>query len=67
MGYGISIGFLGAAVIATFLMILLLSAINKKRDRYVAENGGVDGVIEKDGDWNLTEMGDKSPLFRYTL
>jgi hypothetical protein len=48
-------------------MNLALSSINKKRERYVDENGGPDGVTEKHGEVTLTEMGDRSPLFRYTL
>ncbi|KAH8892345.1 high-affinity nicotinic acid transporter [Thozetella sp. PMI_491] len=67
LGYGISIGFLGSAFIAVIVMMVVLSAINKKRERYVTENGGPDGVVGKHGDWALTELGDRSPLFRYTL
>ncbi|KEZ46290.1 hypothetical protein SAPIO_CDS1211 [Scedosporium apiospermum] len=67
LGYGISIGFIGLGIIAAGTMLFILSAINKKRERYVAENGGPDGVVEKHGDVALTEMGDKSPLFKYTL
>lgn len=48
-------------------MIVILHSINKKRERYVMENGGPDGVVDKHGDVALTEMGDKSPLFKYTL
>lgn len=48
-------------------MGLILSSINKKRVRYTDDNGGVEGVVEKHGDWALTEMGDRSPLFVYTL
>ena len=67
LGYGISIGFIGAALVATITMLLVLSAINKKRERYIEENGGPDGVVDRHGDVTLTEMGDRSPLFRYTL
>ncbi|PKS06119.1 hypothetical protein jhhlp_007435 [Lomentospora prolificans] len=67
LGYGISIGFMGFGIIAAIIMFFALSAINKKRERYVAENGGSDGVVDKHGDVALTEMGDKSPLFKYTL
>lgn len=66
-GYGISIGFISLAIIATGVMLVILSSINKKRGRYIEENGGPDGVVDKHGDVALTEMGDKSPLFRYTL
>ena len=66
-GYGISIGFIGAGLIAAFTMLFSLSTINKKRERYIEENGGPDGVVDKHGEQTLTEMGDRSPLFRYTL
>ena len=58
---------MGFGIIAAIIMFFALSAINKKRERYVAENGGSDGVVDKHGDVALTEMGDKSPLFKYTL
>jgi hypothetical protein len=48
-------------------MAILLNSTNKKRERYVADNGGPDGVVDKHGDVALSEMGNKSPLFRYTL
>lgn len=54
-------------MIATVAMIFILRAINKKRERYIAENGGPDGVVDKHGDVTLAEMGDRSPLFKYTL
>ncbi|KAG7407268.1 putative transporter [Fusarium oxysporum f. sp. rapae] len=66
-GYGISIGFISIAIIATGVMISVLSLTNKKRERYIEQNGGPDGVVDQHGDVALTEMGDKSPLFRYTL
>ena len=67
MGYGISIGFISVAIIATGAMLFILSAANKKRERYIEANGGLEGVVDKHGDVALTEMGDKSPLFKYTL
>lgn len=66
-GYGISIGFISMAIVAAGVMMFALSSINSKRSRYVEENGGPDSVTEKDGEVALTEMGDKSPLFKYTL
>ncbi|KAG9256004.1 major facilitator superfamily domain-containing protein [Emericellopsis atlantica] len=66
-GYGISIGFISLAIVATGVMMAVLSLKNKKRDRYVEQKGGPDGVVDQHGDVALTEMGDKSPLFRYTL
>jgi len=58
---------MGAGIIATGIMLLILSKINKKRERYIAEHGGPDGVVNDRGEITLSEMGDKSPLFRYTL
>lgn len=54
-------------IIAVAAMFIILMLINKKRQRYIDENGGPDGVVRKHGDVALTEMGDKSPLFKYTL
>lgn len=67
LGYGISLGFLTTAIGATILMMLVLKTINKKRERFIEQEGGEDTVIEKFGVWHLTEMGDRSPLFRYTI
>jgi len=67
LGYGISILFIGLGIIAATAMIFILRAINKKREVYVADNGGPDGVVGKHGDVTLAEMGDRSPLFKYTL
>lgn len=67
LGYGISLLFLGLGIIAAAAMVVILKIINKKRKRYVDENGGPDGVVDKHGEMTLTEMGDKSPLFKYTL
>ncbi|OAQ89908.1 major facilitator superfamily transporter [Purpureocillium lilacinum] len=67
LGYGISIGFIACAIIATAVMWFTLTTINRKRERYVEDNGGVEGIVEKHGDVTLTEMGDRSPLFHYTL
>ena len=66
-GYGISLGFIAMGMISVVTQALFLSSKNKKRDRYVSDNGGVEGVIEKYGDVTLTEMGDRSYLFKYTL
>lgn len=66
-GYGISMGFIGIALIAVVWQYFFLIGQNKKRERYIRENGGVEGVVEKHGDVTLTEMGDRSYLFHYTL
>lgn len=67
MGYGISIGFISVAIIATVVMRVILTSINKKRAQYIEDNGGPDGVVDKHGEVTLAEMGDRSPLFKYTL
>jgi MFS family permease len=67
LGYGISIGLMSLGTLAAVGMRLTLNSINKKRDRYAEENGGPDGIIAKHGEVTLNEMGDRSPLFRYTL
>jgi type II secretory pathway component PulC len=66
-GYAISLGFIGIALLSVVANYTYLSAMNKKRERYINENGGADGVVEKHGDVTLTEMGDRSFLFKYTL
>ena len=48
-------------------MMTILGRINKKRDEAVEEMGGEAAIVEDQGEWNLTEMGDRSPLFRYIL
>ena len=48
-------------------MMFTLNTINNKRARYVEQEGGERAIIAKHGEWNLTEMGDRSPLFRYTI
>lgn len=67
MGYGISLGFITTAIVATIMMMIILSRINKKREQFVENEGGEQAVVEKYGEWDLAEMGDRSPLFRYSL
>lgn len=67
LGYGISIGFICMSGVSATLMVIILDRINKKRAAAVEEMGGEAIVIEEQGEWNLTEMGDRSPLFRYIL
>lgn len=66
-GYAISIGFIVTSAISATLMVTILDRINKKRAETVEEMGGEAAVVEEHGEWNLTEMGDRSPLFRYIL
>lgn len=55
------------AALSATLMIFTLNNINKKRARAVTEAGGEARVVNERGEWNLTEMGDRSPLFKYIL
>ncbi|KAH7131754.1 major facilitator superfamily domain-containing protein [Dactylonectria estremocensis] len=67
LGYGLSLGFMGAALLVALTMILALSDIIRRRQKYIVKNSGAQAVLNEVGEHNLTEMGDKSPLFRYTL
>lgn len=67
LGYGISIGFILMSAGSAALMLIILDKLNKKRAAAVEEMGGEAIVVEEHGEWNLTEMGDRSPLFRYIL
>lgn len=67
LGYGLSIGFIAAAAIAAIIMMVILDNINKRRAKQTAERGGEASVLEEEGAWNLAEMGDRSPLFKYVL
>lgn len=60
-GYGVSFAVLVSAVIAAIVLKLLLARINKKRDMMSEEE-----VHRLYTDEQLTDMGDESPLFRYT-
>ena len=55
------------SAVTAALMITILDRVNKKRTAAVEEMGGEASVVEEHGEWNLTEMGDRSLLFKYTL
>ncbi|WVW85876.1 hypothetical protein I302_107914 [Kwoniella bestiolae CBS 10118] len=61
-GYGSSIAFAGAGLVASTILELVFMRINKKRDQVDEEE-----VREKHTDEQLLDMGDRSPLFRYML
>lgn len=62
VGYGVSLGVLCSAIIASVVMLFALKHINKK-----SQHTTEDEVRAKYTDEQLTELGDKSPLFKYTL
>lgn len=62
VGYGVSLGVLVTAILAAVVMLFSLKHINKKR-----ENVREEEVRAKYTQEQLTDLGDKSPLFKYTL
>jgi hypothetical protein len=61
-GFGSSFAFASAGIVGALTLELLLYRINK-RDAEMTE----EAVREKYTDEELEKMGDKSPLFKYTL
>ncbi|OAA60590.1 Major facilitator superfamily domain, general substrate transporter [Niveomyces insectorum RCEF 264] len=61
-GFGVSLTMAGLGIVASVLLDVIYGRINKKRD-LVSE----DEVREKYTDDELAALGDRSPLFRYTL
>lgn len=61
-GYGCSIGFAGAGIITALGLEFAFIRINKKRARMSVEE-----IRAKYTDQELQDMGDRSPLFKYTL
>jgi hypothetical protein len=62
VGFGASLGFAAAGVLAALTLEFMLWTINKKNDRL-----SEDDVRAQFSEEELTKMGDKSPLFKYTL
>lgn len=61
-GFGASLGFAAGGVAAALLLEFLLWSINKKNDKLSEED-----VHAQFSEEDLDCMGDKSPLFKYTL
>ncbi|CAG8934146.1 unnamed protein product [Penicillium salamii] len=61
-GFGTSLGFVGAGIVACFVIEGLYKYINAKRARMTEEE-----VLERYTLQELEAMGDRSPLYRYTL
>lgn len=61
-GFGTSLAFAGLGITASILLDVIYIRINKKRSQ-VSEAE----VRDKYSDEDLAALGDKSPLFRYTL
>lgn len=61
-GFGSSLAFAAAGIVACVTLEYIMWRINKKRDLMSEEE-----IRAKYTDDELEEMGDKSPLYRYTL
>jgi hypothetical protein len=61
-GFGLSLGFAVAAMVAVVALDVIYKGINKKRDGIDVEE-----VRERYTDEELAKMGDRSPFFRYIL
>jgi hypothetical protein len=62
VGFGASLGFAAAGILAALILEFMLWTINKKNDRLTEED-----VRAQLSEEELVKMGDKSPLFKYTL
>ncbi|KAF2814447.1 putative MFS nicotinic acid transporter Tna1 [Mytilinidion resinicola] len=62
LGYGLSLGVTCLAILSAVILRFLCAKINKQRDEM-----DVDAIREKYSEAELMDMGDASPLFRYSL
>lgn len=62
MGFGASLGFAAAGVVAALTLEAMLWSVNKKNEKFTE-----DEVRAMYTEEELEKMGDKSPLFKYTL
>ena len=60
-GYGVSLGVIFASTSAAVFLRWRLKTINKQRDILSLED-----IYERYSEQELLDMGDESPLFRYT-
>jgi hypothetical protein len=61
-GFGSSLSFASAGIVAALLLEFLYWKINKRNERWSEEE-----VRRKYSEMELEKMGDRSPLFRYSL
>ena len=61
-GFGSSLGFATAGILAALLLEFLYWNHNKRNEKITEEE-----AIRTYGEEKLAEMGDKSPLFKYAL
>ncbi|KAH6635977.1 major facilitator superfamily domain-containing protein [Chaetomium tenue] len=62
LGHGLELGFIGAGVVASLILVVGYTAQNKKRARRI-EEGALDSYTPQE----LSEMGDRAVTYRYVL
>ena len=61
LGHGLELGFIGAGIVATLILVVSYTTINKKRARRLESGQEVETSLE------LSEKGDRAVTFRYML
>lgn len=67
LGFGASLAFTSVGIIMACVLRVAYGMENKRRERWVAELGGEEGVKSSYSEQELLDMGDRSPFFRYAL
>ncbi|KAI0148074.1 MFS general substrate transporter [Hypoxylon sp. NC0597] len=62
LGHGLELGFIGAGIIAAFILVVAYATINKKRDKILQEGGEMRFTAEE-----LSAQGDRAVTFRYMI
>ncbi len=62
LGHGLELGFIGAGIIASLILVAGYTAENKQRARQMDE-GALDSLTPEE----LSEKGDRAITFRYVL
>lgn len=62
LGHGLELGFIGAGIIAAFILVVAYATINKKRDKILREGGETRFTAEE-----LSAQGDRAVTFRYMI
>ena len=63
LGHALELGFIVAGIIACVILIVSYSAINRKRDRQLKDEGDKSSLSNEE----LSAMGDRAITFRYML
>ncbi|KAI1415869.1 MFS general substrate transporter [Hypoxylon sp. FL1857] len=62
LGHGLELGFIGAGIVAAFILVAAYATINKKRHRIIQEGGEAQFTAEE-----LSAKGDRAVTFRYMI